>query len=129
MLMLHANRTWAIEMRRSPRFSIKAEAFYRWYEAEKGGLQQESGVTRDISRTGVHMCGENIPQPGTLLFFQVSMPALREGSSPLLLQSTGKVVWTGPSNEAGRTDFGAAVDHSLFVETPDKELKPVRDDS
>jgi hypothetical protein len=75
------------------------------------------------------MSGEITPQPGTLLSFQVSMPALREGSSPLLLQSTGKVVWTAPSREAGRTDFGAAVDHSLFVETPNKELKPVVDDS
>jgi hypothetical protein len=126
--MLRANRTWSIEMRRSPRFSIKADALYRWYEAEKGGLQQVSGVTRDISRTGMHMCGEITPQPGTLLFLQVSMPARSEGSSPLLLQSTGKVVWTGPSQEAGRTEFGAVVDHSLFVETPDKELKPVPDD-
>jgi hypothetical protein len=126
--MLRAIRTPLDDMRRSPRFSITAEALYRWYEAEKGGLQQVTGVTRDISRSGVHMCGAVIPQPGTPLFLQVSMPSLREGSRPLLLQSTGKVVWTGPSNDAGSTDFGAAVDHSLFLEMADKELKPVQDD-
>jgi hypothetical protein len=128
--MLRAIRTRWIDMRRSPRFSITAEVLYRWYAPENGGLQQEYGVTRDISRTGVHMCGGVIPQPGTPLSLQVAVSAENAGTRTLLLKSTGTVVWTAPSENAGETDFGAAVTHALFMQTPDEELHPlpVQDD-
>jgi hypothetical protein len=124
---MRATQTRVAEMRFSPRFPITADVVFRWFEKEKEGLQHGCGVTQDISKTGVHMIGEVIPQPGTPISLQIVMPPVSEGGRTFLLESKGVVVWTSVSAEGGMSDFGAVVEHGLFVEKQDHEIEQVYD--
>jgi hypothetical protein len=67
------------------------------------------------------------PPEGSVISVEVAMPPVGSGAKPLVLESGGTVVWVTSSAPSEQMGFGARVDHELFYQTRDNELKPVND--
>jgi hypothetical protein len=111
------------ELRRSPRFPVKADVLYHWREAEKD-MQHGFGFTENISRNGLFVHGNVCPPEGAVVSVEIAIPPTGAGSKLLVLESGGTVVWV--CSPAGPEEgFGARVEHALFYQTPENELEPV----
>lgn len=112
--------------RRSPRFPVKADVLYHWQEPHKD-IQHGFGFTINISRNGLFVHGNVCPAAGAVVSVEVAIPPTGVGAKPLVLESGGTVVWVASSVSLEEMGFGARVDHEVFYQTPENELKPVNE--
>lgn len=96
-----------MELRKARRYCLSAPAFYCWERAD-GTLQEEQGITRDISHRGVFILAKELPPAGANLELNVYLPSIRGTPRSVQLNGEGTVVRVGTS-EVGQSGFAAEV--------------------
>lgn len=97
----------AVELRKSRRYRLNADASFSWVRPD-GLMQEGNGTIRDISDRGVFVHGEVIPPAGARLDVDVYLPSLESGGSSVHLHGEGIVVRVARPAETSR-GFAATV--------------------
>jgi len=102
------------ERRKCIRFRLSVPSIFRW--TDESGAQQESvGRTRDLSRAGIFVVGNVVPQVGTKCSLEVHLPPLEASAyQRFQLKAEGKVLRV----ETKGQESGFAADGTfLLIET------------
>ena len=105
-----AGQTASREQRRFQRFGVKLPCRVKTRAARKGAAQPELAVeTQDVSRGGMFFVATAGMQIGTLIEFDLDLPALVVGR-PARIHCRGTVTRVVPETD-GRVGIGATIDH------------------
>jgi hypothetical protein len=83
-----------VELRERRRYRLALPVTYLWGSSES--LLEGTGDTRDISVSSVYVTTDDPVPAGIDLWFQVTLPPIREGARGSILEGTGRIVRSDP---------------------------------
>jgi hypothetical protein len=97
-----------VELRERRRYRLALPVTYLWGSSES--LLEGTGDTRDISVSSVYVTTDDPVPAGIDLWFQVTLPPIREGARGSILEGTGRIVRSDPDGFAAVVSIGFPVD-------------------
>jgi hypothetical protein len=71
-----------------------------WWSCSYGSPREGTGITQEISNTGVHITTNDCPPVGTLIQLTVTLPGLRQDGHGMILHGEGIVIQVETSEKA-----------------------------
>jgi PilZ domain len=78
------------------RFDLRAPVAYTWKDEE--GIHQDSGITRDVSQSGLFIIARSAPPMGASIRFEVSF--LYRDQSQIKMRARGRILRVESNDEA-----------------------------
>jgi len=106
-----------MDRRERRRFDVSAAVTYTWTDSD-ATQHRATGVTRDVSESGVFIVADTVPPVGAALHFEVSLSFRDE--SQIEMRAQGKVLRVEAARE-GRTQrgFAVATNHPVLARPPE----------
>jgi len=102
----------AIELRKTKRYRLSAQAHFLWAPHE-GKPQSGRGITRDMNASGVYVLTDALPPVGALVQLDILLPKLEDPGFGMSLAGEGVVLRVEPHGHpgagAGESGFAASM--------------------
>ncbi len=92
-LQTRAKRSEGVNTRSAVRYSLSARAVFTWRDSS-GNLQEDSGLTRNVSPKGTYILSSRCPVNGSALSISIFLPPMGSESRTLCIETEGQVVRT-----------------------------------
>jgi hypothetical protein len=102
-----------VQLRKYQRYGLEVPVIFSWKNGRRA-LQQDIGLTRDLSVAGAFIFTTALPPSGATLRFKAFLPP-SSATTPVLLHGRGQVVRVEPSHNHTPAGFAVAAKQRMVL--------------